>query len=129
MLMGRRRVVRYVAMDMVDAPHIQEEVRQYLIAAYERSKAMSSGERKPVGWALKVKAEDYEEQRLVSLFIGEMGEFIRKLKAIVDDLCKEWRRLDFPDPFQHVSAAQQLDDWYRWVLLEEEPRNTEEAQW
>ena len=85
-------------------------------------------ERKPVGWALKVKAEDYEEQRLVSLFIGEMGKFILKLKAIVDDLHKEWHRFSLPNPFQHISAAQQLDDWYRWMLLKEEPRNAREAQ-
>ena len=129
MLMGHRRVVRYVAIDMMDEPHIQEEMRQYLAAAHERSQATLPGEHKPVGWVLKVKAEDYEEQRLVSLFIGEMGEFILKLKAIVYDLRKEWRRFSFPNAFQHISAAQQLDDWYRWVLFEEEPRDKREAEW
>ena len=43
MLMGRRRVVRYAATDMVDDPRIQEEMHQYLTEAHERSITMLAG--------------------------------------------------------------------------------------
>jgi hypothetical protein len=128
MLLGHPRVVRYVATDMVNDPRIQAEIRQFLIEACERSQEGAQRERKRVGWLLTVNEEDYEERRLVSLFIGEMGEFMRKLRVIVTALHDAWRRLKFPNLFYDVSAVQQLDDWHRWEILQDEPRTAEERK-
>jgi DNA-binding NtrC family response regulator len=128
MLMGRRRVVRYAALDMLDDPRIRDEMQRFLLEAHERSQEAAQSNRKRVGWLLSVTEEDYEERRLVSLFIGEMGAFMLKLRVIVDDLRQEWKRFAFSNPFQHISVVKQLDDWHRWEVIENEPQNPQEKK-
>lgn len=48
------------------------------------------GEKLEIGWAVKdIKVEDYREENITKLFIGEMREFLNNLKSLLDSVRPE----------------------------------------
>lgn len=114
---------------VVFSKEIEEEIGKVLQEAEIRASRKSEAgteDKKPLGWALKVKPEDYEKRRMVNLFIGEMREFILTLKFIINDLNMKMKEVPSRDPFNPIFSVQQIDDWHRWEVLQEAPKEEKE---
>lgn len=68
-----------------------------------------------VGWVLgEIPQDDYEQRRLVSLYLGAMRDFVFTFRLIVGDLRSKagaWES----DPYAHLPPEQQLDEWHASV--------------